>query len=279
MHFRLRTLLWVCLIFPGAGSADQADPVATRIRIGGSGGPLGTMQLLAEAFKKIHSQATVVIVPSLGSSGGIKALRAGAIDLALTSRPLRDAERGLDTSATEYARTPFVFAAAVGTNVLAITTPELIGIYTGERKTWPDGRPLRLVLRPDTESDTDIVKSLSPEMNLAVKTAQGREGMIMALTDKASADSLETIPGALGATTLAQIISEKRALQPLALNGVTPSLKALAEGRYPYYKTFFMVSGPKTSPLTQQFAVFVRSAAGREILEKNGHWVAPTNQK
>lgn len=278
MHFRFRTLLWMCLIFPGAASADQADPVASRIRIGGSGGTLGTMQLLAEAFKKSHPQATVLIVPSLGSGGGIKALRAGVIDLALTSRALKDAERSPDARVIEYARTPFVFAAAAGSNVSAITTPELIGIYTGARQTWPDGRPLRLVLRPDNESDTDIIKSLSPEMNLAVKTAQGREGMIMALTDKANADSLETTPGALGATTLAQIISEKRALQPLALNGVMPSLQAMAEGKYPYYKTFFMVSGPRTSPLAQQFAVFVRSAAGREILEKNGHWVVPTKQ-
>lgn len=279
MNLRFLPLLLVFLVFPGAVGASQADPVATRIRIGGSGGPLGTMPLLAEAFKKSHPLATVVIVPSLGSGGGIKALRAGAIDLALTSRPLKDAERGPDISATEYARTPFVFAAGVGTNALAITTPELISIYTGARKTWPDGRPLRLVLRPDTESDTDIIKSLSPEMNLAVKTAQGREGMLVALTDKTAADSLETTPGALGTTTLAQIISEKRALQALTLNGATPSLQALAEGKYPYYKTFFMVSGPETNPLARQFFVFVRSAAGREILEKNGHWVAPTDQR
>lgn len=113
MHFRFRALLWVCLIFPGAASADQVEPVATRIRIGGSGGPLGTMQLLAEAFKKSHPQATVVIDPSLG--GGIKALRAGVIDLTVTSRPLKDAERSPDTRVIEYARTPFVFAAAVNT--------------------------------------------------------------------------------------------------------------------------------------------------------------------
>lgn len=272
MSFKHLTLLLACFLFASAGrAADQADLVATRIRIGGSGGPLEGMRLLGEAFKKIHPQTTVVIVPSLGSGGGIKALRAEAIDLAVTSRPLKEAERSPDLIATSYARTPFVFATAWHSNLSAITTAELVGIYAGERKTWPDGRPLRLVLRPETESDTDIVKSLSPEMNQAVKAALDRDGMIVALADKANADKLESIPGAIGATTLAQIISEKRALQPLVLNGVTPSLAALAEGKYPYYKTFFMVTGPKTSPLTHQFTLFVRSAAGREILEKNGH--------
>ena len=275
LHFRALTLLLVCLIFPSVSSADQVEPAATTIRIGGSGSTLGTMKILGEAFKKTHLHATVVIVPSLGSGGGIQAMLAGAIDIAVISRSLKDAERIQGAIGMEYARTPFVFATAAHTNVSAITTHELVSIYKGERKTWPDGRPLRLVLRPESDSDTDLAKSLSPEMNQAVKTALTREGMIMAPTDKASADSLETIPGTFGTTTLAQIISEKRALQPLALNGVTPSLKTLADGKYPYYKTFIMVSNPKTNPLAQQFIGFVRSAAGQQILEKNGHWVAP----
>lgn len=274
-RFRFLTLLLAWLILPNTGSTDQVEHDATGIRIGGSGGPLGTMKILAEAYKKTHAHATVVIVPSLGSGGGIKALLAGAIDIAVVSRQLKDAERSQGIVATEYARTPFVFATATHTNVSAITTHELVSIYTGVLKTWPDGRTLRLVLRPETDSDTDIVKSVSPEMNQAVKTAHARAGMNMAPTDKAAADSLETIPGTIGTTTLAQIISEQRALQPLALNGVAPSLKNTANGKYPYYKIFIMVSNSKTSLLAQQFIAFVRSAAGQEILEKNGHLVAP----
>lgn len=268
-------LLSLYLLVPAAGQAQQPDHAATRIRMGGSGSALGTLQLLADAFKKTHPEANFVIVPSLGSGGSVKALRAGAIDLAVTSRPLKDSERGSDVLATEYARTPLVFAAAVAANVSAITTDELVSIYNGERKTWADRRPLRLVLRPDTESDTDIIKSLSPAMGQAVTAAQARQGMIMALTDKANAESLETIPGAVGTTTLAQIISEKRGLQPLALDGVSPSLTTLANGKYRYYKTFFTVSGPSTPLSAQRFAAFLFSSAGRDILEANGHWIAP----
>ena len=272
----IAAVIAAALTFALPASAEHPEPDAARIRIGGSGGALASMQILLEAFKKIHPHATEVIVPSLGSGGGIKAVRAGAIDLAVISRPLTDAERSQGAIGTEYARAPFVFATAAHTNVSAISTRELLSIYSGERKTWPDGRPLRLVLRPEADSDTDITKSLSPEMMQAVKTAHARAGMIIAPTDQASADSLETIRGSIGTTTLAQIISEKRALQALALNGVTPSLKTLADGKYPYYKTFIMVSDAKTSPLVQQFIAFVRSAAGQQILEENGHWVTPT---
>ena len=275
-HFPVRTLLLLALlIFPGAGSADQLAPAAARIRIGGTGGALATMQILADAFKKIPPYATVIIIPSLSSGGGIKAVLAGAIDLGVTSRPLQDAERAQGAIATDYARTPFVFATAARTTAAAISTRELVSMYTGERKSWPDGHALRLVLRPVADSDTDMTKSLSPAMDRAVTAAHAREGMIIAPTDQANAASLETIPDAIGTSTLAQIISEKRTLQALALNGVTPSLQTLADGSYPYYKAFSIVTTAKTSLLAQQFVAFVRSAAGQQILEQNGHSVAP----
>lgn len=276
LNLRCAILLFACSVFIQGVRAGDVETSDMRVRIGGSGGPLATMPLLAEAFQKTHPQARFVIVPSLGSGGGIKALRAGAIDVALVSRALKDTERSPDTISTEYARTPFVFAAAVRAGLPGITTTELIRIYRGEQTTWPNGRPLRLVLRPKMDSDTEIIKSLSPEMSQAVDAALAREGMIVALTDKASAESIETIPGAMGATTLTQIISEKRELQALALDGVMPSLKTLAEGKYPYYKAFFVVTGPGSNPLARQFAVFLQSPAGRELLQINGHGFGPS---
>ncbi len=268
LHFRAIVLFLAGLISASANSADLVAPA--RIRIGGSGGAIATMQILGKTFTKTHPNVSVVVVPSLGSGGGIKAMLAGAIDLAISGRALKDTERAQGALATEYARTPFVFATGMRNSVSAITTHELVKIYTGETRTWPDGKPLRLVLRPEVESDTDIVKSLSPAMNQAVKTALAREGMIMAMTDQDSADNLENIPGAIGTTTLAQIISEQRALKPLTLNGATPGLAALGEGTYPYFKTLFMVTGPKPNLVTQAFIAFVRSAEGRQILAKNG---------
>lgn len=268
LHFRAIVLFLAGLISASANSADLVAPA--RIRIGGSGGALATMQILGKTFTKTHPNVSVVVVPSLGSGGGIKAMLAGAIDLAISGRALKDTERAQGALATEYARTPFVFATGMRNSVSAITTHELVKIYTGETRTWPDGKPLRLVLRPEVESDTDIVKSLSPAMNQAVKTALAREGMIMAMTDQDSADNLENIPGAIGTTTLAQIMSEQRALKPLTLNGATPGLAALGEGTYPYFKTLFMVTGPKPNLVTQAFIAFVRSAEGRQILAKNG---------
>lgn len=275
LHFRAIALFLAGLIFASAASAGLTEPADNKLRIGGTGCAIATMQTLGMAFSKIHPEATVVITPSLGSSGGIKAMLAGSIDLAISSRDLKPAERAQGVQASEYARTPFVFAVSPRNSVAAITTNELVRIYSGDSTLWPDGKKLRLILRPPEESDTDIVKSMSPEMNRAMQIALAREGMIRAITDQDSADKLEKIPGAIGTSTLAQIISEQRALKPLILNGVTPSLDTLAEGKYPYFKTLLMVSSPKPSPLTQAFIAFVHSAAGRQILAKNGQLATP----
>ena len=275
LHFRAIALFLAGLIFASAASAGLTEPADNKLRIGGTGCAIATMQTLGKAFTKIHPEVTVVITPSLGSSGGIKAMLAGAIDLAISSRDLKPAERAQGVLASEYARTPFVFTVSPRNRVAAITTSELVRIYRGDSTLWPDGKKLRLILRPPEESDTDIVKSMSPKMNRAMQIALAREGMIRAITDQDSADKLEKIPGAIGTSTLAQIISEQRALKPLILNGVIPSLDTLAEGKYPYFKTLLMVSSPKPSPLTQAFIAFVHSAAGRQILAKNGQLATP----
>ena len=174
-HFNAFTLLWALLIFPLVTSAGTPE-ADSRMRMGGSGGALATLQLLAEDFKNPHASVTVVMISSLGSGGGVKAVLAGAIDLAVVSRPLKEAELAQCAMATDYARTPFVFAVGLQTKAPSITTREVLGIYSGDLKTWPDGQALRLVLRSDAESDTAIIKSMSPTMSQALKTAQARPG-------------------------------------------------------------------------------------------------------
>ncbi|MHB1173697.1 MAG: substrate-binding domain-containing protein [Sulfuriferula sp.] len=274
-HFRTIAIFLAGLIFAQLVEAGQVTSADSKIRIGGTGSAIATMQILAKAFIKSHPGVVVDIVPSLGSGGGIKAMRAGIIDLAISGRALKPAERTEGVSTTEYARTPFVFAVSSHNNASAITTKELVNIYKGETRVWPDGKKLRLVLRPEVESDTDIIKNMSPEMSLAVKSALAREDMIMAITDQDSADNIENIPGAIGTLTLAQIVSERRALKPLILNGLTPSLDAMAEGKYPYFKSMYMASSAKPNPPTQAFIAFVHSPAGRKILEENGQRAMP----
>ena len=253
------------------GSAPAAR--AEDIKIGGTGSALAAMQLLADAYARQHPGSKITVLPSLGSGGGIKAALSGAIQVAVSARPLSEAETKAGAVAVEYARTPFVFATAVTNKTAGLTEPELVNILSGRTEQWPDGRKIRLVLRPVGDSDSEMVKSISPALREAKTAAEQRKGMPFAVTDQDAADSIEKIPGALGTSTLAQIISEKRALKALKWNGVEPSAKSLADGSYPLYKELYLVTAANAPPSAQQFVAFVRSATGRDILLRNGHHV------
>lgn len=246
---------------------------AQELRLGGTGAALGSMQLLAQAYAQGRPQAKVVVLPSMGSGGGIKALLAGAVQIAVSSRPLSETELKAGAAALAYGRTPFVFATAVSNKTAGITTQDLVDFYAGKAGTWPDGSKLRLVLRPIGDSDSETIKAISPALREAKSAAEQRKGMVFTVTDQETADAMEKIPGALGPSTLALLLSEKRALKALALDGVTPSAASLVDGSYRLYKTLWIVTGPKSPPEAQAFVSFVRSAAGREILQRTGHWV------
>ena len=244
---------------------------AEEIRIGGTGGALGIMAKLAAEYKRSHPAVVFTIQPSLGSSGGIKAVKAGALDLAVSARQPGVNEPDLDSR--ELGRTPFVFATAKKTPLSEITLHEVEDIYAGRISKWPDGRYCRVVLRPVTEHDTGLLKGLSPEMERAVSAAVVREGMIIGVTDQENAVAIQTVPGAIGTITLGQLVTEDRKLKALALNGMRPGLDTLANGSYPYSKSYYLISRPQPGAAVSSFLAFIRSSAGRNILTGSGYQV------
>jgi phosphate transport system substrate-binding protein len=249
---------------------------AETIKIGGTGASLGTLRALANAFKKSHPATDLVLVYGLGSAGAKDALRARAIHVAVTSKPGNRPENMPDATILKYAQTPFIFATSKGNSASGLTTEEVLAIYSGKMTSWPNGRRLRVILRPETDSDTDMLKSISPAMDQAVRTALKRDGMKLAITDQDSADAIESIPGAIGSSTLSLVLSEKRSLKALALNGLAPSPQNIGNGHYPYFKTFYMVAKSPLPEGVRQFILFVRSTSGREILTRLGHWIPET---
>lgn len=250
---------------------------ADTLRIGGSGGPLSCMPVLLDEFKKTHSDAEISIVGNLGSSGGVKALLAGALDIGLVSRPLNASESARGAVGIEYARTAFVFAveASVKPAAGAITSRELIGIFRGEITAWPDGQKVRLVLRPESDSSSQVIRAMSMEMSYALTIAQQRRGMLLAVTDQDSTAIVANTPGAIGTATQAQMLCERRNIVALVLDGIVPDTGTIATGKYPFVKRFFFVLGEKPNAVARQFVEFVQSKKGKEVLARHGHWVGP----
>ena len=56
------------------------------LRIGGTGMALAAMRQIGDAFTAAQPQTTVTVLPSLGTGGGLAAVAAGAIDVAVAAR-------------------------------------------------------------------------------------------------------------------------------------------------------------------------------------------------
>jgi phosphate transport system substrate-binding protein len=264
-----RSGLALALALAIAGSAAAAD----ELRIGGTGSALGTMRTLAEAYVRQHPGTTFVVLPSLGSSGGIKAAIVGAVDVAVSARPASEAEARGGAKGFELGRTPFVFVTSPANPARGVALRELVDIYAGRQERWPDGSRIRLVMRPTGDSDHEALQGMSPAMREAVAAAERRPGMVVALTDQDAADSAEQIPGALGPSTLALVRSERRALKVLPIDGVVPDAASLADGSYRWSKPVFLVIGEPLRPGVAAFLAFVRSSEGRALLQTTGYWV------
>ena len=256
------------------GWAPVAYGGTTRILvIGGTGSALGGMRMLAEKFMDANRDVVISIRPSLGSAGGIRAIKAGKIDLAVTTRPLDLKEQSRKLVATEYAQTPLVFATRSDTTAQDINTDQLTAIFLGDNG-WPDGSRMRLIMRPHRASDNKLLCGLSDDVDKAVRYALKRRQLLVTMNDQENASALESIPGSFGMTTLAQILTEKRKLKPLSFNGVLGTPATLAAKSYPFAKRLYYVVSSDPSPDIKAFIAFLTSNVGQEILTAHGHLIA-----
>ncbi len=259
-----------------AAQVAEAEP---SLKIGGAGAAMGTMNLLAAAYMKEHPGRIVeIVLPSLGSNGGVRALAAGVIDIAVTARPLTAEESAQGIEAKAYGKSAVVFAVVYSPGQPIpqrnLTSEDLVQIYSGSRTSWPDGRRIRLVLRPDFESDSQLIRRHIPAMDAAFEAAKRSPAVPIVYSDQDAADAIERIPGALGATSLNLILAERRPFHVLRLNGVLATSQNIRDGTYPMTKVYYFVTRKAGDQRVSEFLEFVRSERGRAILHRSGHIVA-----
>ena len=267
-YFRPFSLFLLLFSVSEVSLAKAADGF---LKIGGTGSALGGMHMVAEAFKAQYPNIKITVLPSLGSGGGIKALTAGAIDLALSARPLKEKEQAPEINAIPYSSTAIVFAGTLETTSQNLTAQQVVDIYSTGNSSPLSGKRVRLVLRPEKETDNTLLLKYIPGMDEALLKARSVPGIPIAITDQDTATELESLKNSLGTIALSLIRSEKRSLSVFSLDGVSATPETIRSGAYPMTKTFYLVTKPHTSPITDQFIAFLKSEEGARILNENGH--------
>ena len=255
-------------ILLGCIAALLAQPVsAETLKLGGTGSSASLVERLFEEFRKqVPGVELVQPSPPLGSGGALKALAGGRIDIAFAGRPLKPEEVAQVGRHFRLASTPFVLASSGGQKKNGFSLDELAGIYSGTQSGWESGTPIRLVLRASFESDTELLRAMSPAMAQAVDAAARRPGMAMGQDDLETLKLLKRVPGSLGPTTLGLLSVTGSRLTVFPLNGVTPSLATLRSGSYAWSKDMIVTLPRQPTPLAERFVGFLRSDKARALL-------------
>lgn len=261
-------LLFIGSFFTGAASASSKETLI----ITGTGSSIGTMQLMANGFQKKHPGVTVQVPPSIGSTGGIKAVNEDKIDIGLSYRPLKPEERSAKIIVEPYGRTAFIFGVQDSNPTKGFTLAEIEEIYAGKRKTWPDGTPIRLILRPVSDGFSAYLASINPGLKSASEKSHSIPGVFIGNTDQDAVTQIEKTPGSIGTTSSSIVAAEKRKIKALSVDGAAPTLPNVSAGKYPYAMTLSLVyKKDKYKGAVKDFIEFVFSRDGQKILSDNGH--------
>lgn len=241
---------------------------AEALRIGGTGAATEMLRQIAPSFEAA-SGITLQIVPSLGTSGGNAAVADGVLDVSIAGRDLKNAEAAKGLVVAARLRTPFgLVTSRHGTDNFFST--EIAELYRSARPLWPDGTPIRIILRPVDESDNGVLAALFPGMLDALKQARTRNDLSVVATDQDNAEMAERVSGSLVGASYTQMTTEKRNLRFVSIDGVLPSLASYENGSYPYGKTLYLVVPTTIAPEAAAFVSFISTEEGEDLLRQAG---------
>lgn len=248
-----------------AGNAALAE----TLRLAGTGGAMAMVQQIAAGFAE-DTGVKIKVVPGLGSKGGIRATADGAIDLAVSARQLEPDETSLGLTTMPMARTALVFVTS-HRSPNSVNSAELTEIFKATNPKWADGSPMNLILRARFDGDSMLLKLRFTGMEEALDAARQRPELPITATDQDNATLAERLPGSFVQAGLSQIVTEKRNLRFVPIDGVEPSLETLESGEYSHKKDFHIVFSAKTKAVAERLLEFTRSEKGRRILRQTGN--------
>jgi len=263
MRVALKSALAVVLIVLLAAEHGAA---AETVRFGGTGSALEMLRQVGAEFTATTG-IKIEVIPSLGSSGAIRALADGKLDVAVSARPLNTDESAGGLSQVLVLRTAYVLVTS-HRNPNGLRVADLPGIFAATKSTWDDGTPIRIILRPRSEADSVLLGHLFDGMDQALEAARGRSEVPIAATDQDNAALAERMPGSLTGTTATQLTTERHNLKIVPLDGVEPTLANFESGAYRFAKKLYFLTKSNGRPDASRFIEFLQSPRGLKALRE-----------
>jgi phosphate transport system substrate-binding protein len=264
---RRLTALWLAVLLVAAGIFPATSAWAGEtIKVGGSGAAYALLSALAAAYREASPDMEIQLSSApLGSSAGIRALAASRLDVAISGRELQPTDpSGL--TGIELGRSPLAFVVNGPTGQDRLSHQDLIEIFLGQRKHWPNGSRIRLLLRPESDVDSKLVSALSPEIASALAAGRKRPGMAMAMDDLENAEILSRTPGALGTISSCQMNTMKLGLQQIAIEATVSATAGTDLASRSLSRPFVVIIKDGARPAVRHFVDFLLSAEAKRVM-------------
>lgn len=216
---------------------------------------------LGEAFTADNPGITFTYNPT-GSGSGITAVSEGRCDIGLSSRALKDEEKGAGLTETVLAYDGIAVIVNPENPVGGLTLGQIASIYTGEIKNWSEvgGNDAEIVVigREAGSGTRDGFESITGTGDACAYRQE--------LTS--TGDVITTVsqnPDAIGYASLASVKESVRALE---VDGVAPSEDTVRDGSYAIQRPFVLVTkaDAELSEAAQSFFDYMTSAGAGEII-------------
>jgi phosphate transport system substrate-binding protein len=259
-----------------AASTAPAPKAAPRevIVVAGSGSNLPLTRALVEAFRR-KAGGKIVVPESIGSTGAVRAVRDGAIEVGLISRALTEEEARIGLTVTPYARVAVVVAANPSVPDTCVASGDLAAMYGGTRAAWSDGSRVVVLQRERGDSSflamSHLVAGLAAQNDAAYREERWR----VLYDDRSMQEALMATEGGVGIFDLGAISAQHLPIEVLCVDGVAPSAEAVLSGKYPFWKDLaFLTAGELAGPRAE-FLKFVRSEQSRALTASLGYVPLP----
>ncbi len=267
----IKVLTVIGLILVGAlvmsGCTEDGDGELQEVTVVGSSTVLPIAQMAAEEFNNDHDNIQVSV--SGGGSGyGINAIVEGTTDIGMASRDIKQSERDevpdvYETTVARDGLAVIVSKKVYDAGVTALTTAQVISIYSGEIDNWQElGGPdedIYIVERADTSGTYGTFMDLLGLDETAAHSTQ--------LENSDVKRTVGTSDYAIGYVGMGYIGGDTPAVK---LDGYLPNAENVASGNYPLQRGLHMYTDGEPTGAVKEYIDFIMSTRGQEIVEEIG---------
>lgn len=263
-RFLARALaLFACVLATAAG----AEPLV----IPGAGPPEAGLRALGAAFSKANPGTRVVVPPSTGIAGGIRAVSKEEAVIGRIARRLKDDEIRSGLKQVVIAADAVVFAVGSQVGVKTLTHAQVLDVFSGRLDDWQalgaERGPIRVLVREPTEIAHQAIRRHVAGFESIAFTEYAK----LVNADFEMIESLDRFKTAIGWLTASSLTLSRTPVRAVALDGVAPTPENVASGRYPMAVEHVLIfKEDRLTDLARRFIAFATSEAGREVLRAHG---------